>query len=311
MTDPTPPTALTSAVAQLGEHQYGKAEVRLVHVDRTDARHRLTDLTVTSQLRGDFDAIHTHGDNALCVATDSQKNIVYSLARDGVGTPEEFALRLADHFCSTYPQVEGGRWEVAQHGWRRVETPDGPHPHTFERSGSEVRRTVVQRDGDEVCVVSGVTGLTLLKSTGSEFTGYVRDRWTTLPETTDRIMATDVTAWWRYDPTRVRELDSDAAFAAVRATLLERFADQHSLALQQTLWAMGVAVVERHDVVDEIRFSCPNNHHILVDLSPFGQDNLNTVFFAADRPYGLIEATVVRTGAAAQPLAWRSVPAFA
>lgn len=306
----TEPYEIVSDVAELGFNQYGKAENHLVHVARDGDVHTITDFTVSSQLRGDFDRVHTHGDNAHCVATDSQKNTVFSLARDGVSTPEEFALRLSDHFTSTYDWVSGGRWQVDQRDWNRIVTDGGPHDHSFVRGGKEVRRTVVQRDGDEVFVVSGVVDLTVLKSSGSAFVGFVTDKYRTLADATDRIMSTDVTAWWSYDTAAVRDVDFDAVYASVQQIILSEFAEQHSLALQQTLWAMAAKVIEKHDEINEIRFSCPNNHHFVVDLSPFEQDNPNVVFYAADRPYGLIEASVVRKGVPSDPRVWNTVPAF-
>ena len=132
----------------------------------------------------------------------------------------------------------------------------------------------------------------VLKSTGSEFTGFLRDEYTTLPEADDRILATSLTARWRYaDRGRV---EWNAAYDDVRALLLATFATTYSRALQETLYAMGRAVLEAHDEIAEISFAAPNKHHHLVDLAPFGLDNPGEVFIAADRPYGLIEATVTR-----------------
>lgn len=310
-TPSTEPYEIISDVAELGFNQYGKAENHLVHVKREGDVHEITDFTVSSQLRGDFARVHTHGDNASCVATDSQKNTVFSLARDGVSTPEEFALRLSDHFTSSYDWVTGGRWQVDQRSWNRIVTDNGPHDHSFVRGGKEVRRTVVQREGEEVFVVSGVVDLTVLKSSGSAFVGFVDDKYRTLADATDRIMSTDVTAWWSYDPVQARTADFDAIYDSVLQIILSEFAELHSLALQQTLWAMAAKVIEKHDEINEIRFSCPNNHHFVVDLSPFDQDNPNVVFYAADRPYGLIEASVVRRGVPSDPRAWNTVPAFA
>lgn len=297
----------TSDVAILGDNQYGKAEVRLVHIDRATPKHAITDFNVSSQLRGDLEAIHVEGDNANCVATDTQKNTIYSLSRDGVSSPEEFALRLGDHFTSRYDWITGGRWAVEKYSWIRIETGEGPHDHSFVRSGTEVRTTVVQRDGDDAFVVSGLQDLTVLKSTGSEFVGFHDDEYRTLSDATDRILATDVKARWRYTST---DLDFDEVFADVRRLMLAEFAKQHSYALQQTLYQMGIAVLEAHPYIAEIRMSMPNNHHFLVDLSPFGQDNPNVVFFAADRPYGLIEAEVRRKDATPEPRAWDTVTGF-
>ncbi|MFC3995495.1 factor-independent urate hydroxylase [Nocardiopsis sediminis] len=294
---------------RLGDNQYGKAEVRLVHVARDTAVHRIKDVSVTSQLRGDLEAVHTAGDNSHCLATDTQKNTVYAFAKEngGIGAIEDFALLLARHFVGAHDYIHGARQEIHEYAWERIATSDGPHDHSFVRSGAETRTTVVTKDGDREWVVSGLEGLTVLKSTGSEFHGYPKTAYTTLPETADRILATDVKARWRYIGTGA---DWDASYAAVKALMLEAFATTHSLALQQTLYRMGTAVLEARPEIAEIRFSMPNKHHFLVDLSPFGLDNPNEVFFAADRPYGKIEAAVERDDAPPAGRAWESVPGF-
>ncbi len=295
----------------LGPNQYGKAEVRVVAVDRSTPRHSLLDLNVSSSLRGDFAAAHTAGDNAHVLTTDAQKNTVFAFARDGVGSPEAFALRLARHFAGSFDWVSGARVAVESYGWDRIAVGGQPHDHAFARAGGEVRTAVVTADGDRVHVLAGLTDLVVLKSTGSEFWGFPVDRYTTLPETRDRILATAVTARWRYT---AADLDWDAVFAGVRATLLEAFAGTHSLALQQTLYAMGEAVLEQHAAVAEIRFSMPNKHHFLQDLSAFGLANDlegqpgAVVYHADDRPYGLIEGTVLRDDVPPAEVAWLGTP---
>jgi urate oxidase len=303
----------------LGPNQYGKAEVRLVHVDRATPRHEITDLTVTTQLRGDFAATHLRGDNSGVIATDTQKNTVYAFAREhGVGEPETFALRLGRHFLGAGEQVHGARIAIDRHPWARIDVP-GPgggtrgHDHAFARAGAERRTTVVTLAGDEAWVVSGLADVVVLKSTGSEFHGFPRDRYTTLAETTDRILATSVTARWRYAPTvagGLDDLDFGGLHARVRATLLATFATTHSLALQQTLYAMGEEVLTRVTEVAEVRLSMPNKHHFLVDLERFGLDNPDAVYYAADRPYGLIEGAVVRDDGPPAGPAWDTVPGF-
>ena len=276
----------------LGANQYGKAEVRLLRVDRAGERHTIQDLSITTQLRGDFEACHTHGDNSQVIPTDTQKNTVQAFARDGVGSPEDLLLRLARHFTGGFGWVTGGRFEAECYAWERIPLPDGSgHDHSFVRSGRETRTATVEADGDDLTVTAGLTDCTVLKSTGSEFQGFPRDRFTTLPEATDRILATSVTATWRY---AAAGIDYDARYAGVRDTLLATFASVHSLALQQTIFEMGKAVLERYDDIAEVSLSCPNKHHFLVDLEPFGLDNPGEVFFPADRPYGLIQATVRR-----------------
>jgi urate oxidase len=296
----------------LGPNQYGKAENRLLRVIRDTPRHAIRDLNVSSALRGRFEDAHTSGDQKDVLPTDTQKNTVFAFAEErGVTTIEEFALALGDHFIAQTPAAEGARIEIREYPWDRIPVDGAGHDHSFVRSGGGVRTTVVNVDGSgedrRAHVVSGIEDLTVLKSTGSEFHGYLKDRYTTLPETTDRILATSLVARWRYDHT---DVDWDKSYDAIKALLLERFATIHSYALQQTLYGMGSAVLEQHPEVAEIRFSAPNKHHFLVDLSPFGLPNPGEVFHAADRPYGLIEASVVRDDASAPGSAWHGIPGF-
>jgi urate oxidase len=293
----------------LGVNQYGKAEVRMVHVDRSSPRHRIRDVTVTSQLRGDFTATHVSGDNSAVIATDTQKNTVYALARlGGVGAVEDFALRMARHFVDGFEQVTGARQEVEEHSWERISTSEaGEHDHAFSRGSGETRTTVVTRTGPEEIVISGLSGLVVLKSTGSEFHGFPDVPYTSLVETDDRILATAVSARWRYLGT---DVDWDKAHQSVRQILLDRFALTHSLSLQQTLYAMGEGVLQAHPEIAEIRFSMPNKHHFLVDLSTWGLDNPNEVWYAADRPYGLIEAAVVQDDVPPADAAWAGIAGF-
>jgi len=277
----------------LGPNQYGKAETRLVRVVRGPGGDELTDLNVSVALRGDLAASHLAGDNGAVLPTDTQKNTVYAFAREhGIDGIESFAVRLARHFVDSQPSITAARVGIEQYPWQPV---DGVH--TFRRDGGEIRTTTVHCGADWVQVVSGVSGLVLLKTTDSEFHGFVKDRYTTLPETRDRILATSVNATWRHTG------DVEDTYDAARGALLDAFAGTYSLALQQTLYAMGSLVLERCPGVAEVKLSLPNKHHFLVDLSPFGLDNPNEVYFAADRPYGLIEGTVRRDDAA-EELAW-------
>ncbi len=303
----------------LGPNQYGKAENRVVRIYRESPRHEIRDVNVSTSLRGDFSAAHLVGDQAAVLPTDTQKNTVYAYAKEkGLGAIEAYALTLARHFVDDIGPVEGARIEVDEYFWDRIEVHGRPHDHSFVRRGQEVRTTVVTVDGEREWVVSGLKDLVVLKSTGSEFRGFRTDRYTTLRETSDRIMATSLVARWRYRNARTDgpDVDWDATYAGIRAVLLARFAEVHSLALQQTLWEMGKAVLEGFDPVAEIRLSAPNKHHFLVDLAPFGLDNPGEVFHADDRPYGLIQASVIREGADGADdddpgLAWYTVPAFA
>ncbi|MEU0267314.1 factor-independent urate hydroxylase [Nocardioides sp. NPDC006303] len=302
---------------RLGPNQYGKAENRVVRIYRDTPRHQIRDLNVSTALRGSFDDAHTSGDQKDVLPTDTQKNTVFAYAKEiGVASIEEFALALADRYLEACPAAEGARVEIDEYAWDRIQVDGAGHDHSFVRSGGGVRTTVVNVDGrgeDRVAhVVSGIKDLVVLKSTGSEFHGFLKDEYTTLQETTDRILATSLVARWRYDavPISRGEVDWDKAYDSIRALLLQRFAEIHSLALQQTLHGMGTSVLEQHGDVAEIKFSAPNKHHFLSDLSPFGLDNPGEVFFAADRPYGLIEASVVRDEAPDAGNAWHAIPGF-
>ena len=287
----------------LAANQYGKAENRVVRVVRDTARHEVTDLNVTSQLRGDFEAAHTQGDNSHVVATDTQKNTIFAFAKDGISSPEAFLLRLADHFTGDFDWVTGGRWAADQFGWTRI----NDHDHAFYRGAPEVRTAVLVRDGDTDTMLSGFYGLTVMKTTESGFAGYPKDKYTTLKETDDRILATDISTKWRYN---TADVDYNAVYDSVKQTILTEFSQGYSNALQQDLYEMAAAVIDRHPQIDEVKFSCPNKHHFLSDLSFCGLENPGEVFYAADRPYGLIEATIQRKGAPSADAAWVGVAGF-
>ena len=277
----------------LGPNQYGKAENRVVRIVRDTARHEIRDLNVSMSLRGDFAAAHTDGDQSQVLPTDSQKNTAFAFAkRHGVTSPEDYALALARRLVEATPAATGALVRVEEFAWDRITVDGAGHDHAFVRRGGEVRTTEIQLSSEAAHVVSGLKDLTVLKLTGSEFKGFLKDEYTTLPEADDRILATALTARWRYaDRGRI---EWNAAYDDVRALLLSAFATTYSRALQETLYAMGRAVLEAHDEIEEISFAAPNKHHFLVDLAPFGLENQGEVFIAADRPYGLIEATVTR-----------------
>jgi urate oxidase len=277
----------------LGPNRYGKAETRVVRIVRDTPRHEIRDLNVSTSLYGDFAAAHTDGDQSHVLPTDTQKNTAFAFAKKhGVTSPEDYALALAGRLLEATPAASGAVVRVQEFGWDRIEVDGAGHDHAFVRRGGEVRTTRVEVGPDAESVASGLEDLVVLKSTGSEFKGFLRDEYTTLPDADDRILATALRAEWRYAPGA--EVDWNATYDAVRARLLATFATTYSRALQETLYAMGRAVLEAHEEISEISFAAPNKHHFLVDLTPFGLENPGEVFVAADRPYGLIEATVTR-----------------
>lgn len=280
-------------MTELGANRYGKSGIRLVKVLRDGSRHTVRDLTVAIALEGDFAAAHRDGDNANVIATDTMKNTVYALARGHLtGAVERFGLHLARHFAAA-EQVTRATVTLEEHRWVRLPTEDGPAPDAFLRSGDFTRTAVVEAGADGATITAGVRDLTVLKTTRSSFSGFPRDAYTTLAETDDRLLASRITATWRYGDGE--RLDHDATFDAVGATLLDVFAGHHSPSVQASIWQMGETMLERHPELEEVRMSMPNLHHWPVDLRPFDQDNPGEVFVATTEPYGLIEATVRRS----------------
>lgn len=282
----------------LGPNRYGKAETRLVRVTRHGDAHHLKDLNVSVSLSGDLADVHLRGDNSAVLPTDTQKNTVYAFAKKhGVGAVEDFALLLARRFVDSRLAIHHARVAIEEYPRER----DPEVGHSFVRSGREIRTAVVHHGGDGTHVVSGLRGLAVLNSTDSEFRGFARDEYTTLAEARDRVLATVINARWRH---AAAEGDWDASYAHTRSALLAAFARTYSRSLQQTLYAMGARVLGDRPEICEIRLTLPNKHHVLVDLSPFGLRNDNEVFHAADRPYGLIEGTVLREDAPDPGPAW-------
>lgn len=280
-------------MSELGPNRYGKRSIRVVTVHREGERHHLRDLTVDLALEGDFQAAHREGDNRQVLPTDTMKNTVYALARRrGPEEMEDFGRALADHFVESVPSVRRATVGLAEHLWQRLETGGEPHPHAFRLPGRERRTATVTRHEEVATVEAGLEDLAVFKTTGSAFTGFRRDPYTTLPEEADRLLATQVSAVWLYQRL---DLDFGALWRAVRSTILETFAaHDQSASLQHTAYRMGEEVLDRHEEVRLIRFSLPNLHHLLVDLSPFELDNPGEVFVATPEPYGLIEVTVRR-----------------
>src|SRR4051812_22124160 len=285
---PTPPTAGAEMSFVLGPNRYGKAETHVVRLVRDGDRHQVRDLTVGVALSGDLVDTHVTGDNANVLPTDTQKNTVFAFAKEhGISSPEAFGLLLARHFVDSRPAIRYARVELIEATWQRLTVAGEPAPHSFVRDGSRLRTALVSYDGTDARVVSGLRDLVLMNSTDSQFHGFDTDRYTTLPEAYDRILATSVTARWLAadnDPDLLAGADWDAGFAGTQDDLIEAFVTTSpSLSLQQTLFAMGRHALSRRPELAQVRLAMPNRHHFTVDLSPFGLQNPNEVFYAADR----------------------------
>ncbi|CAN5458351.1 urate oxidase [soil metagenome] len=277
----------------ISQNSYGKSAVRLLKVTRDGSHHEIRELAVDVSLTGAFEAAHTAGDNSLVLPTDTMKNTVYAKARElDLRAPEEFAIALATHFLGASPAANSARVDIRESCWRRLTVDGVPHNHAFERGSNELRTArVTLTRGSAPAVVAGIEDLLILKSGRSGFSGYPRDQYTTLRETDDRILATSMTARWRYAEDTA---DFGAQFLAVRDAMLDTFADHDSKSVQHTLHAMAEAAIEQCAAVAEITIVMPNKHHLLVDLAPLGLENANEIFVPTAEPYGLIEATLIR-----------------
>lgn len=277
---------------ELADNRYGKQAIRLVRVVKDAQRHVVRDLTVGITLEGAFGPSYVAGDNTDVVATDTMKNTVYAFARDRFdGSIEAFGRTLAEHFAGIAP-VERATVALREHRWERFSIGGGrPAADAFARDGSWTRVATVVASGTDFWIEAGIEDLAVMKTAKSSFEGFPRDEYTTLADSSDRIMATQVSARWRYASP---DIDHDAVFEAVRATFLEVFAEHDSPSVQASIWIVGRAILERHPEVDEVSMALPNLHHWLVDLAPFGLDNPALVFVSTREPHGLIEATVRR-----------------
>jgi urate oxidase len=277
-------------VIEIGPNSYGKSAIRLVKVDRRVTPHRVRDLTIAIALEGDFGASYVDGDNSAVIATDTMKNTAYALAGEHLtGAIEDFGTVLASHFLED-AQVERVRVSIDEHAWQAI----GEAPDAFSRDGSWTRTARLSVGRADAEIRAGIADLVVMKTSRSAFAGFPRDRFTTLKDTDERIMATKISASWTYGARA--GIGFDPSFEAVRATLLETFADHHSVSVQASIWIVGKAILERHPEVAEITMSLPNLHHWTVDLSPFGIDNDREVYISTTEPHGLIEATIRRTG---------------
>uniref|UniRef100_A0A7S2NPF3 Uricase n=1 Tax=Cyanoptyche gloeocystis TaxID=77922 RepID=A0A7S2NPF3_9EUKA len=286
---------------QIVSNAYGKSRVRLVRVFKKADRHEMIDMTFEIQLQGDFDEAYLSSSNRTVLPTDTMKNTVYAIAKTYVDDqPELLGMRLARHFVSTVAPVKAANISVVQHSWHRLIVKGEPHAHAFSREGSGSKRTAQIR----LCkqsgwtVHGGIEDLLLLKTTMSGFEDYIRDPYTTLKETKDRILGTNMKAVWKYQNPEAIEYAS--VFPAIRDALIEAFAGPahsgvYSPSVQFTLYQMASRVLQRVPQVAEVSLRMPNLHCNLVSLAPFGMDNPNEVFVPIDEPHGTIQATLTRT----------------
>jgi urate oxidase len=180
---------------------------------------------------------------------------------------------------------------IEEHCWQRMSVGGKSHPHAFrEKDAARPFAKIVATHG-KTEVESGIEDLLILKTTASGFRGFVRDRFTTLPETDDRILATRLRAAWTFAK---KPKSYSAANRKILEAMLKIFAHKYSPSVQVTLFEMAGAALKAVREISKITVVMPNKHCLLVNLAPFGLQNKNELFVPTDEPHGHIEATVVR-----------------
>ena len=280
-------------MARLGANRYGKSRVRLSRITRLADRHEFNEWTVHIKLYGDFETSFTEADNSVVLPTDTMKNTVYFVARGSkAATIEEFAMELGDYFLDNNTQVTMVGIDVEEKAWQRMIVDSAVETTTFKMGGPELNTVHAAREkGGAWNITSGVQGLVILKTTKSAFTGYIKDKLTTLKPATDRILGTSASLTWDYSAAAPNYTQ---ARSRILSALLKTFAAHDSLSVQHTLFDMGKAALDAAPEIARITLAMPNLHHLLADLSPFGLDNPNHIFVPIDEPHGSIEATVER-----------------
>ncbi|KAL1301793.1 hypothetical protein AAFC00_005988 [Neodothiora populina] len=300
-------------MAELGYARYGKDNVRLYKVKKgQDGIQHVTEMTVRTLLEGDIETSYTEADNSCVVATDTQKQTTYVLAKQhDISVPEVFAAILGEHFVKTYSHIHACHVKIIVHKWTRMTVDGKPHPHSFLRDGAEIRTVeAVYREGKGISIKSGLEKLLVLKSTGSAFYGFHRDEYTRLPETWDRILSTEVEAAWQWkqfsglSEVQQKQAIFDKAHADARLITLETFANENSPSVQNTMYKMSEQILAKAPEVDAVTYSLPNKHYFEIDLSWYkGLKNTGKdaeVFAPQSDPNGLIQCTVNRKGQASK-----------
>jgi urate oxidase len=276
---------------------YGKGRVRVMRIHRgaqeAEGEHNeVRELSVQTMLDGDFAAAYTAGDNRLVVATDTIKNITYIVARENMtACAEDFAAKLGARFLERYPQAECATVMTAETKWVRAIVGGKPHPHSFLLDSNGMPTTKVVSTRGETTVTSGIENFTFMKSTASGWVDFVRDEYTTLPDTSNRMAATAMDATWTWN---AAPADYPAANALILETMLEVFATTYSRGVQDSLFRMGEAALAAVPELETITMACPNKHYLPISLDKFGLSADNSVFIPTDEPHGQIECTVGR-----------------
>ncbi|EGE78554.1 uricase [Blastomyces dermatitidis ATCC 18188] len=307
--------------SRLAAARYGKDNVRVCKVHRNEKTgvHTVVEMTVCVLLEGDIETSYTKADNSVVVATDSMKNTIYIMAKlHPVTPPELFASILGSHFTTTYPHIHTAHVDITAIRWTRMTIDGKPHPHSFFRDGTDTRNvsatvtdgttttTTTKHGTPTIKLTSSIAALSVLKSTNSQFHNFIRDEYTTLPETWDRILSTDVDASWTWQP--FASVDAvkraapqfDETWRAVRDITMRTFAHDNSASVQNSMYKMAEQILAVQPLLETVEYALPNKHYFEIDLS-WHKGLKNTgkdaeVYAPQSGPNGLIKCTVGRAG---------------
>ena len=279
---------------ELAQNDYGESSIRLLRLMRRGGLHEVKDLTLSVRFEGAFDAAHTKGDNRAILPGDTIKNTVYVLAKQYPAEAiEEFAFHLVEHFLTYNPQVMLADIHTSERPWSRITLGDKGHASAFVGSAGEKRITHISATRTKTTLESGLQDLSVMKTSGAAFEGFLRDPYTTLEANQHRVLSTTLNASWSYEFPEP-EMPFSTMWHGVRKTLLETFAAHESKSAQHALYALGLAVLDNFEAISEIRLWMPDNYCWPLNLKPFGMENGNEVFVPLSEPRGLATATLRR-----------------
>ena len=290
---------------ELGKNRYGKRNVRLLRVVKDSAKHQVHELTGQILLSGDFGRAYTHGDNAKVLPTETQKNTFYAMSKKyDVDPIEAWSKNVADDIMERHAHIDKVEIEIDRQPWNRAIAQGKEHDHTFIKASDGVRfvKATYGRRGTCLNLSSGFKDVNIMKTTQSGFEGFIKDEYTTLTDSKDRVMATSIYCEYTFGKVDFDRTKFNEIHAAIKEITIFNFSGpakggKYSKSVQQTLWQIGCAVLKKFGEIESISFSLPNIHFYGVDFGKFETKmiNNNEVFFTFDGAHGLIEAEVKRS----------------
>jgi urate oxidase len=229
---------------------------------------------VTAEVFGtNFLPAYTQGDNSSVVATDSMKNFVLrqALAFEGA-TLEGFLDFLGRAFLATYPEMHALRLTAREQPFAAARVPGGAGDFVgsdvlFSRSHDDYTLAVLEcaRDADAYRVSGhrcGRIGMQLIKVTGSSFTRFVRDEYTTLPERVDRPLFIYLDVYWTYADVQDMLASDHARYIPaeqVRDVVQAVFHEFVSESIQHLVHEIGTRLLARFPQMAEVSFEAQNH----------------------------------------------------